>query len=61
MGKYLQSTGGIYRNKAREEWELEHVSQLLAHNNAAERPFAIVKVRNLTLFLCQTTNTNLTP
>ncbi len=51
MGKYLQSTGGIYRNEAREEWELEHVSQLLAHNNAAERPFAIVKVRYLTLFL----------
>ncbi len=61
MGKYFQSTGGIYRNEAREEWELEHVSQLLSHNNAAERPFAIVKVRYLTLYLCQTTNTNLTP
>jgi hypothetical protein len=44
MGKYLQSTGGIYRNDVRESWELEKVSQLLAHNNAAERPFAIVKV-----------------
>ena len=30
MGKYLQSTGGIYRNEAREEWELEHVSQLIS-------------------------------
>jgi hypothetical protein len=44
MGKYLQSTGGIYRNDVREIWELEKVSQLLAHNNAAERPFAIIKV-----------------
>jgi hypothetical protein len=44
MGKYLQSTGGIYRNEARAEWELEKVCQLLSHNNAAERPFAIVKV-----------------
>ena len=44
MGKYLQSTGGIYRNEVREEWELKHVLQLLAHNNAAKRPFAIVKV-----------------
>jgi len=44
MGKYLQSTGGIYRNDVRESWELEKVSHLLAHNNAAERPFAIAKV-----------------
>jgi hypothetical protein len=43
MGKYLQSTGGVYRNELREEWELEKVSQLLSHNNAAERPFGIVK------------------
>jgi hypothetical protein len=43
MGKYLQSTGGIYRNELREEWELEKVSHLLSHNNAAERPFGIVK------------------
>ncbi len=43
MGKYLQSAGGIYRNELREEWELEKVSQLLSHNNAAERPFGIVK------------------
>ncbi len=44
MGKYLQSLGGIYRNEARADWELEKVCQLLSHNNAAERPFAIVKV-----------------
>ncbi len=43
MGKYLQSTGGIYRNDLREEWELEKASKLLAHNNAAERPLAVVK------------------
>jgi hypothetical protein len=49
MGKYLRSTGGIYRNEVREEWELAHVLQLLPHNNAAERPFAIVKVSNLSL------------
>ncbi len=39
MGKYLQSTDDIYRNELRDEWELEKVSQLLSHNNAAERPF----------------------
>ena len=43
MGKYLQSTGGIYRNDLREDWELAKVSKLLAHNNAAERPFAVAK------------------
>jgi hypothetical protein len=43
MGKYLESTGGIYRNSLRGDWELEKVSKLLAHNNAAERPFAVVK------------------
>ncbi len=41
MGKYLQSTGGIYRNEVRAEWELEKVCQLLSHNNAADSPFAI--------------------
>jgi hypothetical protein len=43
MGKYLKNTGGIYRNELRDEWELEAVAKLLSHNNAAERPFAIVK------------------
>lgn len=43
MGKYLQSTGGIYRNELRADWELDDVAKLLSHNNAAERPFAIVK------------------
>ena len=43
MGRYLKSTGGIYRNELREEWELEAVAKLLSHNNPAERPFAIVK------------------
>jgi hypothetical protein len=51
MGNYLRSTGGTYRNEVREEWELAHVLQLLAHNNAVERPFAIVKVTNLSLLL----------
>jgi hypothetical protein len=39
----LRSTGGIYRNELRAEWELEAVAKLLSHNNAAERPFGIVK------------------
>jgi hypothetical protein len=26
MGKYLLSTGGVYRNELREEWELDKVS-----------------------------------
>ena len=43
MGRYLKSTGGIYRNELREEWELEAIGKLLSHNNPAERPFAIVK------------------
>ncbi len=43
MGKYLKSTGGVFRNELREEWELGKVSQLMAHNNAMERPFGIVK------------------
>jgi hypothetical protein len=43
MGKYLESTGEVYRNELREEWELDKVSQLLSHNNVAERPFGIVK------------------
>ncbi len=43
MGKYLRSTGGFYRNDLREEWVLDKVSLLLSHNNAAERPFGIVK------------------
>ena len=42
-GNYLKSTGGIYRNELRAEWELDEVAKLLSHNNPAERPFAIVK------------------
>ena len=26
MGKYLQSTGGIYRNELRADWELDDVA-----------------------------------
>jgi hypothetical protein len=43
MGKYLRSTGGVFRNDMRGEWEIDKVSQILSHNNAAERPFAIAK------------------
>ncbi len=41
MGKYLQSTGGIYRNEAREEWELEKVCQLLSHNKLQNAPLQL--------------------
>ncbi len=43
MGKYLRSTEGVFRNELRGDWEIDKVSQLLSHNNAAERPFAIAK------------------
>jgi hypothetical protein len=43
MGNHLKSTGGIYRNELRAEWELDEVAKLLSHNNPAGRPFAIVK------------------
>jgi hypothetical protein len=48
MGNYLKSTGGIYRNELRAEWELDEVAKLLSHNNPAERPFAIVKAYLIT-------------
>jgi hypothetical protein len=43
LGKYLRSTGGEFRNDMRGDWEIDKVSQILSHNNAAERPFAIAK------------------
>ncbi len=41
MGKYLKSTGGVFGNAMMAEWELDAVSKLFSHNNAAERLFAI--------------------
>ncbi len=43
MGKYLRSTDGVFRNELRGDWEIDKVSQLLSHNNAAGRPFVIAK------------------
>jgi hypothetical protein len=43
MGKCLKATNGIFRNETRSNWEVEGVANLLATNNAAERPFSIAK------------------
>jgi hypothetical protein len=43
MGKYLEATGGAKSKSKPSTWELEDAECLIAHNNAAERPFAIVK------------------
>jgi hypothetical protein len=43
LGKYLKATDGVFRNKLREDWELEMVAKLLCTNNPAERPFAVAK------------------
>ena len=58
MGKYLKSTGGVFCNDMRDEWELEAVSKLLSHNNFAERPFAIAIAKAyLTCFPAQKLST----
>ncbi len=40
MGDYLSQTNGPLCNRNKEEWELDAAKGMLAHNNAAERPFA---------------------
>jgi hypothetical protein len=37
MGNFLKSTGGVYRNDLREEWELEEVSTLLSFTQQCSR------------------------
>ena len=43
MGKYLEATDGAKSKSKLSTWKLEDAEYLIAHNNAAERPFAIVK------------------
>ena len=43
MKHYIKQTNGILSNEKREEWETAAVRDMVAHNNYAERPFAVVK------------------
>ena len=43
MKHYIKQTDGILSNEKREEWELAATKDMVAHNNFAERPFAVVK------------------
>ena len=43
MKHYIKQTNGILSNEKREEWETAAVRDMVAHNNFAERPFAVVK------------------
>ncbi len=42
-GQVPTSTNSIFRNETRSDWELGAVANLLSTDNAAERPFGIVK------------------
>ena len=43
MKDYLKQTKGGLRTEVREEWELKMCRPMLCHNNAAERPFAVLR------------------
>jgi hypothetical protein len=43
MKDYLKQTKGRLRTEVREEWELKTCRAMLCHNNAAERPFAVLR------------------
>ena len=43
MKHYIKQTDGNLSNDKREEWEMAAVKDMVAHNNFAERPFAVVK------------------
>ena len=43
MQHYIKQTDGRLSNDKREPWEKEAVKHMVAHNNYAERPFAVVK------------------
>jgi hypothetical protein len=43
MKDYLKQTKGRLRTDVREEWELKMCRAMLCHNNAAERPFAVLR------------------
>jgi hypothetical protein len=44
MKKYLRQTGGVNANERRPEADIERCSQMLCHNNNAERPFAVLRM-----------------
>jgi hypothetical protein len=43
MKNYLHQTNGKLRNNMREQWEVDMCKAMLCHNNAAERPFAVLR------------------
>jgi hypothetical protein len=43
MKKYLRQTNGALANDKREEWETKAATNILCHNNNAERPFATMR------------------
>jgi hypothetical protein len=43
MKDYLKQTKGRLRTEVREEWELKRCRAMMCHNNAAERPFAVLR------------------
>jgi hypothetical protein len=43
MKNYLKQTNGNLQNNAREQWEVDMCKAMLCHNNAAERPFAVLR------------------
>jgi hypothetical protein len=43
MGDYLEATNGRYAESKLEPWMKARASDLLSHNNHAERPFAVMK------------------
>ncbi len=43
MKHYIKQTDGNLSKDKREEWEMAAVKDMVAHNNFAERPFAVVK------------------
>jgi hypothetical protein len=43
MKHYIKQTDGSLCNEKRDGWEKEAIKHMVAHNNFAERPFAVVK------------------
>jgi hypothetical protein len=43
MKDYLKQTNGDYQWEGRATWEVEAATKMLCHNNAAERPFAVLR------------------
>ena len=44
MGKYLEATRGSMAESQLQPWMKARAVQLIAHNNHAERPFAVIKL-----------------